>query len=564
MSHTQEFPFNIEYVVSLLNLRIRRKSQDGVYTDCPFCGDKRGKMKINYEMNVWRCNYCNVGGGMLKLYAMAHNITTSEANREICDTIINGDCFNNWSPSTPIIKPEHKKVQKTPLADIPTIHKTLTGLLGMLKLSEQHREHLRVKRGLTDEEIDRLGYKSTPKFYMCKPLTDRLISQGYTVEGVPGFYVKDGHWTVNFSTILSGILLPVKGVDGLIRGCQIRLDVPLKNDDDPTEKLGAKYVWHSSAGKERGVSACNPVHYVGVSNPRVVYLTEGILKADIAHFLMDRNFLAVAGINNYAGLEMALSYLSNNGTQVIIAAPDMDRFRNINVSNGVSKIGVMVRKHGMDFRMLYWNPNYKGIDDWQLALKKKSAEKEDRKTNFKIRFIYGLCDIDDIDEDIAIWHETDNIDCELHEFLGLTESEMDLYAKNSDSLLAERLLSQRQVQHYRIYQLDITDGKVIPFAFGGMEFLHKANFEYPPAELYRQTADGIMWCVQNENEEQRLNHLTKLYADKLPSNYTGRCIAPSDVLELYDGENRKYFYRDEGGFVPVKFSPAFAKPLISE
>lgn len=72
------------------------------------------------------------------------------------------------------------------------IHKTLTGLLGMLKLSEKHREHLRKKRGLTDDEIDRLGYKSTPPFYMCKPLTNRLISQGYTVEGVPGFYQKDG------------------------------------------------------------------------------------------------------------------------------------------------------------------------------------------------------------------------------------------------------------------------------------------------------------------------------------------------------------------------------------
>lgn len=47
MSHKQDFPFDIEYVVHLLNLRIRRPREDGVYTDCPFCGDNRGKLKVN-------------------------------------------------------------------------------------------------------------------------------------------------------------------------------------------------------------------------------------------------------------------------------------------------------------------------------------------------------------------------------------------------------------------------------------------------------------------------------------------------------------------------------------
>ena len=38
----------------------------------------------------------------------------------------------------------------------------------------------------------------------------------------------------------------------------------------------------------------------------------------------------------------------------------------------------MAKRHGMDCRPLTWNPNYKGIDDWQLALRKKERqEKED-------------------------------------------------------------------------------------------------------------------------------------------------------------------------------------------
>lgn len=58
MGQARDFPFDIEDITELLRLRVRRRCADGVYTDCPFCGDSRGKMKINYVQNVWRCNYC--------------------------------------------------------------------------------------------------------------------------------------------------------------------------------------------------------------------------------------------------------------------------------------------------------------------------------------------------------------------------------------------------------------------------------------------------------------------------------------------------------------------------
>ena len=78
----QDFPFDIEYVTHLVGLRIRRPCSDGVYTDCPFCGDNRGKLKVNYHKNIWRCNYCGEKGGMLKLYAMVRNVSTAQANSE--------------------------------------------------------------------------------------------------------------------------------------------------------------------------------------------------------------------------------------------------------------------------------------------------------------------------------------------------------------------------------------------------------------------------------------------------------------------------------------------------
>ena len=72
MAQPQEFPFNIMDVAELLHLHIRRRQADSVYADCPICGDKRGKMNINFAKNLWRCNYCNEGGGMLSLYWAFH------------------------------------------------------------------------------------------------------------------------------------------------------------------------------------------------------------------------------------------------------------------------------------------------------------------------------------------------------------------------------------------------------------------------------------------------------------------------------------------------------------
>ena len=51
-SYPDEFPFGIMEVVNLLNLRIRRQQADSVYVDCPFCGDRQGRMNVNFVKNV--------------------------------------------------------------------------------------------------------------------------------------------------------------------------------------------------------------------------------------------------------------------------------------------------------------------------------------------------------------------------------------------------------------------------------------------------------------------------------------------------------------------------------
>ena len=187
-----------------------------------------------------------------------------------------------------------------------------------------------------------------------------------------------------------------------------------------------------------------------------------------------------------------------------------------------------------------------------------STNEKNSKKNFRQRFMYGLCDFEVIDDDIAQWHESTECACELHEYLGLTEEEYSLFVRSSDEL-ENRLLSQRQEQRFRIYQLDVSLYKVIPFAFVGIKELQKAGHEYPPAAQYRLIHDGMLHCEETASDTGRLTRIAELFGDALPKDYRGRSVAPSDVIELYDDTGRRYFYRDTDGFCPVKFSPMLAK-----
>ncbi|MEI3305528.1 MAG: CHC2 zinc finger domain-containing protein [Dysosmobacter sp.] len=336
-SYPDEFPFNIMDVVELLHLRIRRQQSNSVYVDCPFCGDRRGKMNVNFVKNVWRCNYCGEHGGMLGLYARLNNTTTSDAYWEIAEALCD-NCHEehirsgNEAPKLTVSTgsslsgaradagchstSERKTVPQSEKASPAEIHQTLSLLLAQLTLRPAHREHLRSpKRGLSDEQIKSLGFKSTPPPFLCRSITAHLIKMGCKVEGVPGFYRDDcGYWTMAFYKKTSGILIPAVGFDGRLQGFQIMLDVPLKDKDDPPEKAGAKYIWFSSSSKRDGASSGSPVHLVGDPSARVVYVIEGLLKADISHCLTGRTFAAIAGANNTSPLDPLFALLAQSGT----------------------------------------------------------------------------------------------------------------------------------------------------------------------------------------------------------------------------------------------------------
>lgn len=65
-----------------------------------------------------------------------------------------------------------------------------------------------------------------------------MLGNGCMLEGVPGFYTRlDNTYDINFYSALSGILIPIRSIEGKIQGFQIRVDRPIN---------GNKYIWFSS------------------------------------------------------------------------------------------------------------------------------------------------------------------------------------------------------------------------------------------------------------------------------------------------------------------------------
>lgn len=435
----------------------------------------------------------------------------------------------------------------------------------MLPLQPAHRNHLHSpKRGLSDEQIDRIGFKSTPPPFLCRSITERLMKQGCKVEGVPGFYLDDsGRWTMNFYRKNAGILIPAVGYDGMIHGLQILLDIPLKQKDDPPDKAGAKYIWFSSSSKNMGVTSGSPVHFIGDPSARVVYVIEGLLKADISHCLTNRTFVAIAGANNTSQLDTLFALLAQNGTEEIIEAHDMDKYSNQMTSNGASKIYLMARKNGMACRRLTWNPNYKGFDDWQLALREKEQkEKEVQRMNFKQQYLCGKCDFTYIDGCVELWHTRAEKDLDLTEYLGLTKEEYQIFLAQGNQALKDILDSQRVFRRFCIYQLCLGETQTVPFAFKQLDALRKAGYEQPPAAAYQTVWSAEVCCPKGQNDMEVLGRLFLDYNEHLPEDYRGRPLAPSDVVELDCQGKRTYFYvNDCRDFAPVRFSPFLCKRL---
>ncbi len=210
---------------------------------------------------------------------------------------------------------------------------------------------------------------------------------------------------IQFSNKSSGFLVPVRNMDHMIVGAQIRLDHPYD---------GRKYIWLSSTNFHMGTSSGSPVHLAGSPGEKTIFITEGPLKGDLAHALSGRTFGCVPGANQYANLPPFLQAMKLMGTEAVYEAYDMDKLlrtvcrgdynekcahcesyrkyregqelpcekKNVkrqNIQRGCRKLAEICRELELPIKTLTWDTDedgdwaehVKGVDDYLHGLEQK-------------------------------------------------------------------------------------------------------------------------------------------------------------------------------------------------
>lgn len=350
--------FHMMDVISALGLPYPSYGQSSYYVQCPCCDESPHKkhLNINVTKDVFRCPRCGVSGGIFDLYSLYTGIPREEVYRAMLKKLRPGIAEDRKQT----VIPQTVSVKEYPITDVETRHATYSALLSKLSLSKDHFQNL-TKRGLSDEEITRLGYKTTPIAGLTT-LAKQLRLEGYYLSGVPGFYrTENDAWT--FIGEQRGILIPVRDTNGNIQGLQIRRDETQKR----------KFRWVSSADYKDGCRAEGWTHLSGNSQDKMIIITEGPMKADVIHCLTGLTVLAVPGVNTLTQLTKTLSKLKENGLKEVKTAFDMDFSINLHVQNGFNNLLSLLDDMNLKYGTYIWDSRYKGLDDyvWECLMHKK-------------------------------------------------------------------------------------------------------------------------------------------------------------------------------------------------
>lgn len=331
---------------------------------CPQCSGEhqshRLTLNINFEENVFHCPRCGFGGGPYKLISAYTKWPINEVEKKVRDGELKG-----YSPSKCGKESESGQEEKItparPLAPLARRDEVYRHMLRLLTLSEEHRKNL-LSRGLSQNDIETIGFKSVPKFLDETVIAKKLMTAGLDLRGVPGFYINEaGNWTLKKQP--SGFLIPNRNGQGLIQGFQIRFDHPPSN-------MG-KYGYLSSGNKPGGTKCGTWCCWAGISyetmqkgKPFDVILIEGSLKAYIVNAKTGVNVTSVPGVTALNKVLPALQEMQKMGLSTVYIAYDMDSYVNRKVAEQLARLRGMLNSVGIKHKTLKWNPQYKGLDDY--------------------------------------------------------------------------------------------------------------------------------------------------------------------------------------------------------
>ena len=363
-------------IANLCNIEIDKPTKNGFMAKCPFCDDKSHHLRLTIKSedgkyyDTFKCYRCGESGSALTMYARLKGLGNA---KEAYHQLMNGSRNRKNVYKTRKIVEEKQKELK-PAANRNTnmeyINSVYTSLLNKLTLSSYHYNNL-IERGLTEENIKRNKYRSLPDSWKRKAeICNELISEGYRLKGIPGFYQFDnGSWCFVGK---GGFLIPIRDYYNRINALQIRYDNVKQGDKKK------RYVYFGSTNYMNGCQAIASINCSLNSNTVIskdVIVTEGPLKGDIAHQFTGKDVLAVPGVN--AIQDTLVSYLKRLKKNNVTIAFDMDLYNNPHVKKSLISLQQLLLKEEMNMQLKTWKKVYmqdkaiKGIDDYCLYISKR-------------------------------------------------------------------------------------------------------------------------------------------------------------------------------------------------
>jgi len=237
-------------------------------------------------------------------------------------------------------------------------HEVYSTLLSKCRLERRHQNDLIKKRGLKLGQIEILGYATYPDPTRLTEIADELLNifGSDKLSAVPGFYVDelDGKWRIGG---VQGLAIPARNIEGKIQAIKIRTDGDKKDG-------GGKYLSLSSKDKPCGTSPGVCVHLPAVKSnfdiSRIVRVTEGEVKADIATLLSGTKTISIPGVNSWG---LSLPVLENLKPKKVLIALDADSATNPHVAEALRSLYFKL-KESYAVAIETWRPDHgKGIDD---------------------------------------------------------------------------------------------------------------------------------------------------------------------------------------------------------
>lgn len=366
---------------------------------CPFCGE--GKLKLTFEKNIWNCLRCRTGGGVLALYAK-YQLGYADLPSDKQELGELSQDMMRYCGREPVSREKAKTIRVRPPQQIASLidpapdevlDRTYQAMaqIPMLQLTGYHRNLLR-KRGLTDQDIDRNGYRSISgnhtvpedilslyescggerererlqnathgKFIPARKqilvglyIAQYLQRQGFSLKGIPGFFLfgesgKEQSWCLYFP---SGIMIPTRNIQGQIVLWQIRAE------NNPKRKYTTVSCSDLPGAVNHKVSRCHfPLGNASLEKGTRLIVTEGALKADVALSLSSDPavaFVSILGVSTTADFFEKIPFIQSGGIRKIYDGFDMDRLTNPNVRRETGKLFAKLQEMDMDVQPLYW------------------------------------------------------------------------------------------------------------------------------------------------------------------------------------------------------------------